>query len=243
MNLSDKELGMHRRITRRDFIDGVAAMATSSMIPASAFANRSPGEEATYPPLRTGLRGSHPGSFEVAHQLVWQGRSDWGARQEPDADVYDLIVVGAGISGLTAAFLYRQSHPDASILILDNHDDFGGHAKRNEFEFEGQTIIGYGGSQALEDPGRYSADAGKLLREIGVDTNRFETAYDQGFFFRHKLAGATFFDRQTFGEDKLVPYSLVDYAAFLPIENGSMDLADAIAQMPLSENARRSCST
>ncbi len=46
--------------------------------------------------------------------------------------MYDLVVVGGGASGLSAAYFYRKEHPDARILILDIHDDFGGHAKRNE---------------------------------------------------------------------------------------------------------------
>jgi spermidine dehydrogenase len=54
----------------------------------------------------------------------------------PEADtdeVYDLIVVGGGISGLAAAYFYRKTAgPRVRILVLDNHDDFGGHAKRNE---------------------------------------------------------------------------------------------------------------
>ena len=51
---------------------------------------------------------------------------------ELDED-YDLVVVGAGLSGLAAAHFYREQRPAARILLLDNHDDFGGHAKRNEF--------------------------------------------------------------------------------------------------------------
>ena len=65
---------------------------------------------------------------------------------------YDLVVVGGGISGLAAAWFYRRAKPSARILILDNHDDFGGHAKRNEFTLDGRRIIGYGGSQSLQSP-------------------------------------------------------------------------------------------
>ena len=54
-------------------------------------------------------------------------------RSTTRGEEFDLVVVGGGISGLAAAYFYRQARPNARILILDNHDDFGGHAKRNEF--------------------------------------------------------------------------------------------------------------
>ena len=79
-----------------------------------------------YPALLNGMRGSHKGSFEVAHALVMQGQRP-GEYERID-DEYDLVVVGGGISGLAAAYLYRkQKGPGAKILVLDNHDDFGGH--------------------------------------------------------------------------------------------------------------------
>ena len=244
MKLGDKELGMDRAISRRDFLNGSATIIAAAALPGGALA--SDGESAQagtagYPPLRTGLRGSHPGSYEVAHQLARRGRQDWGPVQighEAESDVYDLIIVGAGISGLSAAHFYRKEHPDARILILDNHDDFGGHAKRNEFELDGRTIIGYGGSQALEDPGSYSAVTKGLLGDLGVDTRRFETAYDHEFYRRNGLASGTYFDRDTFGSDRLVGYSLVDYS-FLPLAASALVVGEAVSQMPLGEAARR----
>lgn len=153
MNKRDRKLGMDRAISRRDFINGVAAATASGLVPGSTLANMpgtaTTGNVADYPPLRSGLRGSHPGSFEVAHQLVWAGRSDWGPVESADSDIYDLVVVGAGVSGLTSAYAFRKQYPDARVLILDNHDDFGGHAKRNEFEIDGKTVIGYGGRRDL----------------------------------------------------------------------------------------------
>ena len=144
---------MKANITRRDFLNGVAlgAAAATAAAPFSALAMSS--IEATsasyYPPLLNGMRGSHEGSFEVAHALAWRGEkpSQYKALDEH----YDLVVVGAGISGLAAAYLYRkQKGPDAKILILDNHDDFGGHAKRNEFQVDGKMLLAFGGSVNLE---------------------------------------------------------------------------------------------
>ncbi len=242
MKLSDKELGMDRSISRRDFLNSAAAVTAVTAMYGGALAagnNSAAAAAVGYPPGRTGLRGSHPGSYEVAHQLVRQGRQDWGRVHDAESDVYDLIVVGAGVSGLAAAHFYRKEHANARILILDNHDDFGGHAKRNEFELDGRTIIGYGGSQALEEPGSYSDLVKGLLKDLGVDTKRLGTAYDQEFFHRNNLAGATYFDSETYGSDRLVAYSVVDYAGLLPINNSSIGVKDAVAQMPLGENARR----
>lgn len=228
---------MNRAISRRDFINGVVAVSAATALPAGSFAADDERTAADYPPLRTGPRGSHPGSFEVAHELMWQGRTDWGDVFDT-REQYDLIVVGAGISGLAAAHFFRRENRDARILILDNHDDFGGHAKRNEFELDGRTIIGYGGSQTLENPGSYSRVVKKLFRDIGIDVRRFEQAYDQEFFHRFGLRGTTFFDERTFGEDKLVDYCLLDPTTFLPVADSKLSAREAVAKMPLAAAAR-----
>ena len=163
---------------------------------------------AGYPPALTGLRGSHVGSFETALELALKGRRDWGAVEEPDSDVYDLVVVGGGLSGLAAAHFYRKQKPKARILILDNHDDFGGHAKRNEFHSGGRTLIGYGGSQTLQEPSGYPDVVKGLLRDLGVDKKRFDTAYDQGFFKRNGLGAGIHFNREKWGVDRMVPFDL-----------------------------------
>ncbi|MBM4193666.1 MAG: hypothetical protein FJ202_04710 [Gemmatimonadetes bacterium] len=238
MTFSDKELGMDRVISRRDFVNGVAALTAAAAMPDCGLACAPQAAQGDYPPRRTGLRGSHPGSYEAAHRLARSDRQDWGPVRNAEPHAYDLIIVGAGISGLSAAHFYRKEHPEARILILDNHDDFGGHAKRNEFALDGRTVISYGGSQVLQDPGSYSAVAKGLLEDLGVDTRTFKTAYDHEFYRRNGLAGATYFDSETYGSDRLVGRSLVDYA-FLPLAPYALDVKEAVAQMPLGENARR----
>lgn len=139
---------MKRTVTRSDFLNGVAlGIAASATAPFPAFARS--GTEFTpavyYPPLLTGMRGSHKGSFEVAHALVMQGVRP-SEYQRVDDD-YDLVIVGGGVSGLAGAYLCRKEMgADAKILVLDNHDDFGGHAKRHEFDVDGKTLLGFGGS-------------------------------------------------------------------------------------------------
>jgi len=241
---SDHELGLDREISRRDFLNGVGAVAAGALVagcadqPATESGAGVAGDPSSYPPLRSGPRGSHPGSFEVAHKLALEHDRSWGSVGEPDAGGYDLVVVGAGISGLTAAYLRLQQDPASRILILDNHDDFGGHAKRNEFRVGDRTLIGYGGSQTLESPQYYSDDTKKLLRDIGVELEALEAAYDVGFYRRHGLTGGTFFDRATYGVDRVVPFQVVDYSSYLPLAATSLTAEQAVARMPISQPAR-----
>ena len=165
---------MSEKITRRDFLNGVALTTGAGVLaPSNLWALESleaDAVNATYPPTLTGMRGSHAGSFEVAHALAREGRKP--ARYDALEEHYDLVVVGAGMSGLAAAYYYRQQvGPDARILILDNHDDFGGHAKRNEFHHEGRMVLSLGGAQNLDNPGNYSDHAGALMIELGIDAD------------------------------------------------------------------------
>jgi spermidine dehydrogenase len=238
---NDRRLGMGRSISRRDFLNGVGAVAAGALVPGcvTPAAIEPSGTPASYPPLRDGLRGSHPGSFEVAHDLVLRGRRDWGSPREPDPHTYDLVVVGGGISGLAAAYLQLERDPGSRILILDNHDDFGGHARRNEFQIGDRTVIGYGGSQTLESPQGYSDTTKQLLRDIGVGLERLEGWYDQDFYRRHGLTGGVFFDRENYGVDRLVRFELVDYSSYIPLAPSPLTPSEAVAQMPISQAAKR----
>ncbi|MFN8573795.1 MAG: NAD(P)/FAD-dependent oxidoreductase [Gemmatimonadaceae bacterium] len=196
-------------MARRDFLNGMAigaaslgAMSGSDWLRAGIFDAQG---VAPYPPALTGLRGSTDAAFQNAHKLRdGAGPSSWGIPRATN-ERYDLIVVGAGISGLAAAYFYRQAAgPNARILILDNHDDFGGHARRNEFTVDGRLLLGYGGTQSIDTPSEYSAQARQLLKDLGIELNAFYQAFDQGYFERRRLSRAVFFDRETFGEDKLV---------------------------------------
>jgi spermidine dehydrogenase len=187
-------------ITRRDFLNGAALTIAAGLTPAAQLA----AQPSRYPPALTGLRGQHDGSFEIAHALAREGRR-FPVEGAPIDETYDLVVVGGGISGLSAAWFYRRAKPSARILILDNHDDFGGHAKRNEFSLDGRRIIGYGGSQSLQSPNSlYSPVAKGLLRDLGVDITRFETAFERGLYPSLGLSRGTFFNREAFSRDVLV---------------------------------------
>lgn len=237
----DRELGMGRPITRRDILHGFGAAAASSFVPGKVFADEmiAPGTAGApyYPPALTGMRGNHDGSFDVAHQLAREGKNSWGSVSTPDSDVYDLVVVGAGLSGLAAAHFYLKEKPDARILLLENHDDFGGHAKRNEFTVGDRTLIGFGGSQSLESPSYYPKNADALLKDLGIDIDRLGDAYDQAFFKRHGLAAGIHFDRKNWGENRLVRYELGGLR-YIPLADGIQSPTEAVAEMPISDAAR-----
>jgi len=229
-------------ITRRDFLNGALLALGSTLLPPLALGNDLDRwlTDDTYPPRRTGLRGNHPGSLETAHSLSWTGKRDWGTVTEPDGADYDLVIVGAGISGLAAAWFFQQRQgPQAKILLLENHDDFGGHAKRNEFAVDGQTRLSYGGSQTMQTPGRYSRTTVSLLADLGVKLDRFASAYDMTFFQRHALRPATFFDGRTYGKASLVPYTLTDLSWGVPgIVKSVLSPEQAVERMPLTSRTK-----
>ena len=204
----DRELGMHRKITRRDFINGAAVTAGAAMMPWHLFAADDQAPEKSpnyYPPALTGMRGSHPGSFDVAHAMRDGTFWDTVGKPEDTGEAYDLIIVGGGISGLSAAHFYRKANGGkARILILDNHDDFGGHAKRNEFRVNDQFRLGFGGTYSIESPAPYSAVAKGLIEELGIDVPSYSKYVDKKLYPSLGLRPKIFFDKETFGVDKLV---------------------------------------
>ncbi len=217
-------------IERRDFLNGMAiaitGFAAGACSPAAVYTESR--ADGTYPPAKDGLRGSHVGSFEDAHALRDGKSFDLDSAKLEEA--FDLVVVGGGISGLAAAYFHHARNPEDRILVIDNHDDFGGHAKRNEYDVDGKLVIGYGGTQSIDSPrGRYSPEAMQLIRDLGIDIARFDTAFDTDFYKRNGAAGrAVFFPARDYGVDRLVK-----------VERGDAEkMKAAIAQFPMSDEAR-----
>ncbi|MFK8047494.1 MAG: NAD(P)-binding protein [Halioglobus sp.] len=227
MKPTDKVLGMSRNITRRDFIHDSSLLALGMGLGLNVSATDASG--VYYPPTLTGLRGSHPGSYESAHALAREGKS-FPTPTDLD-ETYDLVVVGAGISGLAAAHYYRKRFgPDARILLLENHDDFGGHAKRNEFHQGGQMRLSMGGTHNLEH-WEFSDTVDSFLAELGVDI----PAMMKDITFNYGRNGDNqvdlWFSAEKFGEDKLVKNATLRYRR-------EIDSLDFIEEIPISVSAK-----
>jgi spermidine dehydrogenase len=219
MGFTEKELGMDRKISRRDFMNGAAMAIGGAAVSGGGHLfgqtpgstqNQEPQNRAGYdPPALHGMRGSHEGSYQIAHSL--RDGTFWRTAGKPidTGESYDLVIVGGGISGLSSArFFHEAAGKEARVLILENHDDFGGHAKRNEFEVNGTRLLGYGGTYSIESPAPYSPVAKRVIRELGIDVSSY-AAHNNALYRSLGLKQKIFFDRETFGADKLVasPYS------------------------------------
>jgi spermidine dehydrogenase len=227
---SDRDLGMSRDITRRDFIHDTGLVAIGLGLPISGSAADDPGSTGQYyPPTRTGLRGSHPGAFEAAHALAREGKQFDTPRDL--GEEYDLVVVGAGISGLAAAYYYRQRFGnDARILILENHDDIGGHAKRNEFHQGGQMRLSMGGTHNLED-WKFSETVNTMMRELGVNPEKMRQDQEFEYGANGSNGPAIWFDEDHYGQNKLVTHFSLE--SWSPGQS-----AEAIDSFPISTTAR-----
>ena len=226
-------------ITRRDFINGVSYGLAASVAPID-FLEAKNIDPYKYPPALTGIRGNHPGSFDHAHRLALAG----GKYYEEVIDLgetNDLIVVGAGISGLSASYFYQErTESNQKILILDNHDDFGGHAKRNEFQVNGREMLTYGGSQSIESPSYYEDVSKKLMTDLGIDFQKFYTAYDFDYFKSRGLNSSFYFNETTFGQNKIV-HNVPGYRYDINHKKNTKpeNIQKVVKKMPISDQSKK----
>jgi spermidine dehydrogenase len=240
MNSDDRNLGMDRNISRRDFVNGVAMAAGTLVVPkwAMAFEQEYAPEQAAdyYPPTLTGMRGDHAGSFEIAHELRDRKQIDLSSAVHT-GETYDLVVVGGGLSGLAAAhYFVKNVGRGSKVLVLDNHDDFGGHAKRNEFHYKGRMLALNGGTLNIESPRRYNVWSRQLLEDVGIDIDRYvkANASNEGLYKSLGLRGGHFFDKETWGADRLVVRDAQDAG-----RGRGGYTAEYIAKLPISDRAKQ----
>ncbi len=202
---TDRSLGMGTGISRRDFVGGAAVAIGALGAAGGAMPAWAQAMARDYPPAKMGMRGSHDGAFEGAHALR-DGTLDINSVGDT-GETYDLVIVGGGISGLSAAHFFQKAvGKDAKILILENHDDFGGHAKRNEFRVGNRLLAINGGTLNIESPKRYNRWAQTVLDDIGIDIERFraENTSNRELYRSLGLKRGTFFDKETWKRDVLV---------------------------------------
>lgn len=200
-------------ITRRDFLNGISVAVVAGMSPMSLLYGSNGAkkinqellnQDFAYPPAWNGLRGSNDESYKFAHMMRDGEKFDFA--KLPVSEKYDLVVVGAGISGLCAACVFKNKNgKEAKILILDNHDDFGGHARRNEFHLEDRMILSYGGSESLQSPkALYSKEVVEFLNTLGIDIDKLAKSFDVDFYPNLGLSRGVYFNKKDFGVDKIV---------------------------------------
>jgi spermidine dehydrogenase len=236
---------MGQEITRRDFINGFALTVAATLTPFEQLQAQAL-RRGAYPPALAGLRGSTDEAYEVIHGIARQGQRYDIDPLEAD-ERYDLVVVGSGLAGLTAAWTYRERQPRARILILDNHDDFGGHARRCEFRVGRRLLLSYGGSESMVAPSSmYGGDLANILSALRIRPERFEreSVFHRRLYPGLGLSKSVFFDRETFGEDRLVTGDplLLGFDEFAPLNPGARPIDAFLADCPLSDEARRGLS-
>lgn len=234
MNTRDERqaLGMDRPIARRDFLNGLAVGIGGAYIPVKSLLQAISGaadpDRNQYPPLKTGLRGQYPSAVEQFGAIRDGKYAEFPVIDAEIREEFDLVIVGAGISGLSAAYFYKTALGSSQrILVLDNHDDFGGHAKRNEFQYNGRTFIGYGGTMGIATPYPYSYCAKALIKDLGIEVERGPQFHNRIIEEKYNLGTGVFFDKEHFGEDRLVPGM------------GRLPWKTFFERAPLSETARK----
>jgi spermidine dehydrogenase len=165
----EKSLGMHTRMLRRDFMNGLLIGSGGMLLGGTEAAP----EEFTGVGDYRGANGNPPGVMQAAH-AVRDGAFDLVPSDViEESDVVDCVIVGGGISGLAAALVCKtEGTSGRTCLVLENHRIFGGEARRNEFEVDGQRLLAPQGANQFHKPAR-----GKFMEQF----------YEQVGFNWHEL--------------------------------------------------------
>ena len=168
---------MNESISRRDFVNGTLVAGAGLVLHRRLPNGLPPEDEWTGYGGVGDYRRSNGNTREVmdAAHMMRDGIFERSvARATDTGEVYDLVCVGGGISGLAAAVFFQKSK-GGHCLVLDNHPIFGGEAKRNEFVVDGQTVVAHQGDDGprpkTEGDAIWSADA-RPTRPAGAQAVR-----------------------------------------------------------------------
>lgn len=193
----DHILGMDFGITRRDFLNASLLGAGTVLLEASAPLSLLAQEKLWHDYGGVGDYANSAGNTEevvrIAHEIR-DGRYDRLTGEVVDtAELYDLVVIGGGMSGLGAAFYFRKAKkPNQNCLVIENHPIFGGESKRNEFIVNGQRLIGPQGANEFDIPARPGELGYELYKELGIPRQFRYAAWNSKF-------KALEFDRTNYG--------------------------------------------
>ncbi|MFL5510574.1 MAG: NAD(P)-binding protein [Gemmatimonadaceae bacterium] len=169
-------LGMNEPISRRDFVNGTLLAGAGLLL-----GNRLPADATSDADAFNGYGGV--GDYRASNGNTWDVLSAGHAMRDglfekrvasaaDTGEIFDMVAVGGGISGLAAAVFF-QKNKGGRCLVLDNHPIFGGEAKRNEFRVNGQSVFAHQGSAIFLVPkkGGYTDSFYNL---IGMDRSAFK---------------------------------------------------------------------
>jgi spermidine dehydrogenase len=179
------DLGLSSRILRRDYLYGsLLAEGFTAFETCPADLLRQRGAKDKPPSI------NDAGGYLVAdcsgkeHVVSIDGQPVVGA--EDTGEIFDVVVIGGGLSGLAAAYyVQRETQGDTRVLIIENHDSFGGNSRRDEFLINGQTLYAPQASTVIQDlpPALAPSErASSLLHELGIDLLKIRVPEDQYFF-------------------------------------------------------------
>src|SRR5271170_5864789 len=181
---------MDREITRRDFLGSTLLASGAALLeglsPAQLLAakHQAASQATVQIPGATHddwtgfggvgeYRNSNGNTLEVlqaGHKMRDGAYSPLPADTVDTGELFDCVIVGGGISGLAAAlFFLRQTGPGKTCLILENHPIFGGEAKLNAFDVDGERLIAHQGSAIYLVPYPHSFIA-RFYDSIGLHT-------------------------------------------------------------------------
>jgi spermidine dehydrogenase len=173
----DEALGLNTPIDRRDLLNSTLLAAGGILLNAVSPLDLLAEEDWTGYGGVGDYANSNGNTYDVmtaGHQIRDRVFDRKPASPINTREEFDCVIVGGGISGLAAALLFqREAGRDKTCLVIENHPIFGGEAKRNEFDVDGQKLMIHQGSAACFPP-LPNTFLSEFYDSIGVNWNDFQ---------------------------------------------------------------------